>query len=806
MAAPPPPTEATSTHRPAAAAATSGGAGSKAHYVQMEVYPWTNLICNRFEFVEGDTQRAACRALLEKAATPTQIGLKAKVIPMCEDDLFWHSCEGVDEADQDGFHNCKHVECADSSAWQFLTNACAEVEIQDEIDRMYNAVCGTTRPEPPGPPTPPPKPPRPPPPPSSPEFVAFRNASTEVASDLDCEPVTYRECADAAQSLHGQNPRVSPHVEIVVNTVCTGNEDENLGVSCFVGCALGTPNFMPPQYTYLSEGADATFMSRRCADNLLHDLCLCRANPLPPPPPPLDESEPVWAGVTDDLASTIVDGVAFGQPTGYYRRVATGSAFPLSMQEGATKLFSCPYEADTEAPLCTRHCANELKFRARGFTIQGQAFAPSPPPPAPPPAPPSPPPPFPMAAFYHGANDQCTAVAADGQPPRYCADGGRGSFLPTLCPYGSQNLLCGPREDPRETNMGIPGDNSCGLPNNVCEDGGPGSVPGAIVRIHDDGRIQTLCAIGTDDGDCPQRFAVLGPESFMRNDTDTAQGSVGVPRPPAPHPPPSPPSPPAAPSPPPFFNDGTHCSSHGPFNVSYARLFGAANVTDLVIPNETCSDGGIGAQSYRIRGELYHVCDFGGQVEFCGRRAIPSRLLDGNDQVAESVAQCGSLIDNGVCDDSAAKSFQDFDGVDADGDPLYPCNLGSGEDTNDCGPRPVQFSAGAAACSLAAASASGPRRRLPTAFLRGRRLRRHRRPVCAVCIAAAPRLDGTFAPAEKRRSGQWRPPPCLDRHGGAACTSVASDNPLHTPWSRSFSAARRFSACHLSQCGAGHLE
>lgn len=471
---------------------------AKAHYVQMEVYPWTNLICNRFEFVEGDTQRAACRALLEKAATPTQIGLKAKVIPMCEDDLFWHSCEGVDEADQDGFHNCKHVECADSSAWQFLTNACAEVEMQDEIDRMYNAVCGTTRPEPPAPPTPPPKPPRPPPPPSSPEFVAFRNASAEVASDLDCEPVTYRECADAAQSLHGQNPRISPHVEIVVNTVCTGNEDENLGVSCFVGCALGTPNFMPPQYTYLSEGADATFMNRRCADNLLHDLCLCRANPLPPPPPPLDESEPVWAGVTDDLASTIVDGVAFGQPTGYYRRVATGSAFPVSMQEGSTELFSCPYEADTEAPLCTRHCANELGFRARGFTIQGQAFAPSPPPPAPPPASPSPPPPFPMAAFYHGANDQCTAIAADGQPPRYCADGGRGSFLPTLCPYGSQNLLCGPREDPRGTNMGIPGDNSCGLPNNVCEDGGPGSVPGAIVRIHDDGHIQTLCAIGTE--------------------------------------------------------------------------------------------------------------------------------------------------------------------------------------------------------------------------------------------------------------------------------------------------------------------
>ena len=172
--------------------------------------------------------------------------------------------------------------------------------------------------------------------------MVFRNASAELASDQDCEPVTYRECADAARSLYGQTPEVSPFVEIVVDAVCTGEEDENLGVSCFVGCALGAPNFMPPQYTYLTAGADATFMSKRCADNLLHPLCLCRAAPLPPPPPPLDDSEPLWAGVTDDLASTEVEGIAEGQPTGYYRRVATGTTFPPSMQEGETRLFRCP--------------------------------------------------------------------------------------------------------------------------------------------------------------------------------------------------------------------------------------------------------------------------------------------------------------------------------------------------------------------------------------------------------------------------------------------------------------------------------
>ena len=510
MAAPPPPPtdEATMPSMPPPPPPPPPLAvqAAKAHYIQTIIYPWTNLLCNPLELVEGDTQRAACRGLLELAATPTRMGLKAEVIPLCEQDLFWHSCEGIDEADQDGFVSCKHVECADSSGLDFLTNACAEVDIQDEIDRMHNAVCGTTRPEPPAPPAPPPKPPRPPPAPSAPEFVAFRNASTELASDPDCEAVTYRECADAARLLHGQTPEVSPFVEIVVNSVCTGNEDENLGVSCFVGCALGADNFMPPQYSYLTSGADATFMSSRCADNLLHPLCLCRALPLPPPPPPLDETRPTWAGVAvgDDTTTLTVDGVGGssldvtrGEPTGYFQRVATGSAFPPSMIAGTVESFYCPGDHDTGAAQCSQHCAGELGFRARGFTVQGQTYGPSPPPPTPPPAPPLPPPPLPRAGFFHGANDQCTAVAADGQPVRYCADGGKGSYLPTLCPFGSQNTLCGPRENPVDE-LRIEADNSCGLTNGVCEDGGPNSVPAAIVKIHDDGRVQTLCALGTE--------------------------------------------------------------------------------------------------------------------------------------------------------------------------------------------------------------------------------------------------------------------------------------------------------------------
>ena len=118
------------------------------------------------ELVAGDTLRAACRALLGQPPRRRKSASSQTAIPLCGD-LFKHSCDGIDEADQDGFHNCKHVECADSNAV-----LCAEVDIQDEIDRMYNAVCGTTRPEPPAPPTPPPTPPRPPPPPRR-RIVAF---------------------------------------------------------------------------------------------------------------------------------------------------------------------------------------------------------------------------------------------------------------------------------------------------------------------------------------------------------------------------------------------------------------------------------------------------------------------------------------------------------------------------------------------------------------------------------------------------------------------------------------------------------
>ena len=53
--------------------------------------------------------------------------------------------------------------------------------------------------------------------------------------------------------------------------------------------------------------------------------------------------------------------------------------------------------------------------------------------------------------------------------------------------------------DVQSNDVLVVGDNSCGSSGNgACEDGGPNSVPAAIIHVHDDGRIQTLCALATE--------------------------------------------------------------------------------------------------------------------------------------------------------------------------------------------------------------------------------------------------------------------------------------------------------------------
>ena len=77
-----------------------------------------------------------------------------------------------------------------------------------------------------------------------------------------------------------------------------------------------------------------------------------------------------------------------------------------------------------------------------------------------------------------------------------CHDGGKGSFLPTLCEFGAQCAACGFRTNTRV----IAADDSCATARNgVCEDGGYGS---AFITDTYSGGVTSVCGLGTDMTDC----------------------------------------------------------------------------------------------------------------------------------------------------------------------------------------------------------------------------------------------------------------------------------------------------------------
>ena len=96
-----------------------------------------------------DSDRVAvCREFAATLAAPRSMGLLPSVTALCEQELCYHSCGGVDGVDGDGFDVCKHVGCADSPCLDFLKRACPE-GLHDELDRLYDAVCAVGSPSPP---------------------------------------------------------------------------------------------------------------------------------------------------------------------------------------------------------------------------------------------------------------------------------------------------------------------------------------------------------------------------------------------------------------------------------------------------------------------------------------------------------------------------------------------------------------------------------------------------------------------------------------------------------------------------------
>jgi hypothetical protein len=415
-------------------------------------------------------------------------------------------------------------------------------------------------------------------------MLEVRSAAAETSSDGDCLPPTYEECLTAQQHLARSDARLSTQIEVITE-VCTGSdEDKNLGLSCFNGCSIGSTSGVPAQYHFLRAGADGTWMTHRCADNLLHPSCLCAAPPPPPPPQPAQSDGPVWAGRSERASLT-------GQPTGYYEEAIGGSTLPATWAAG-TSDYDCVGE-DNGAAQCTRFCAQELGLHAKAFTVRGQLRPPSPPPPPPPPAPPfEPQSPSAPNAVFNGASEGCVTSGTVGLSYDVCRDSGPGSTAPPVCDYGSQVRLCGHRPDVRDKDL-IIGNNDCAFANDgVCQDGGDYSE----FVLDADGQKVSLCKYGTDMNDCPLRRAVYGPNSYGT-----------APKPPYPPPPPSPAPPPGTGAPAEFLPCADTCSNYRTQDGTDVR------VADAAAP-QICSDGGLGARPVPDTGGFAFACPYGTQV------------------------------------------------------------------------------------------------------------------------------------------------------------------------------------------------
>jgi hypothetical protein len=200
-----------------------------------------------------------------------------------------------------------------------------------------------------------------------------------------------------------------------------------------VRCAYGSPG-VQPTFRFLPDGVDATHTLKRCRVSM-HPRCACANFPAPPPmliaPPPPAMFTNQW-----DMALPEVTDSSKGNVGALVQRLVNGKTLDLSLRSGPMKLYDCPGEDDGR-DTCAIHCASTHLGRVRAFTVTGENVG-SPPPSPPPPEPPSPiAPPFAASDTdkFNGCANTCTGVAED---ERFCRDGGKGSYSPALCAYGTQ--------------------------------------------------------------------------------------------------------------------------------------------------------------------------------------------------------------------------------------------------------------------------------------------------------------------------------------------------------------------------------
>ena len=305
----------------------------------------------------------------------------------------------------------------------------------------------------------------------------------------------------------------------------------------------------------------------------------------------------------------------------------------------------------------------------RAFTVTGTVESPSAPPSPPdlsPPVP-SPVPPFPP---FSECQTTCQGVAAGDTK---CRDGGKGSWLPTVCPYATQCAQCGFRESTRT----IVSDDSCATANNgVCEDGGVGSETFFDDPLYPGVGQTTNCALGTDGTDCQAR---LFPRTAQAITSEAFQGVTNeirpAPPPPMPQSPPPPPPPPGA-----FDGHRNNCTaylyedptSEGSWlldcsgtseQIAAKRANGLCAAKNSRIANQSvikCSDGGHGSAAVRFssieRAASDHDdsafgCNYGTSASSCN----PRTLDETTDTQCERV---GNNFDGG-CRDSCWVDTED---------------------------------------------------------------------------------------------------------------------------------------------------
>lgn len=552
------------------------------------VLPRTQLLCSD-ALLDADVE-LACTEFVSTLARTSRAGLGGAFTPLCAP-VCWHSCSSASGVDTDGFAACPSEDCADTPCSEFLLRECPPVA-HAAISRLHSALCGGERlPAPPLPPLPPPLPPLPPDAPPPPVGVYLRSAVDERPYHPDCAPVTYSECLEAARQLAAVDARRSSRVGVSAGP-CEGALVE--GIGCFVGCSLGSTAGEDAIFHALLTDSFSTKQSRRCADNAVHPMCLCKAVSPPTERSAADSAfaaDYVFAGLPNAVSDT-------AQHSAYFRPAAVDNVL-MPEYVGPSHRIACP-GADSGAPSCARLCAADLGAQLQAFQVHATASPPSPPvpdlPPAPPGPPPSPRPPLSIFRF-HGATEGCAnARVYSGSE---CRDGGVGSVWPPLCDYGSQNAACGPRADVGDG--AVVGENSCvSSGNGVCEDGGAGSS----FSLNAAGESVAVCGFAQDATDCPLRLAKYGPLTFSQAE-----------HPPAPAPPLVAPA-----QPPPLFPPHTFVSCNN--TCSYTAV---------------CSDGGLGA--YLVDNEF--KCDYGTSCEKCGPRQ----------NVLELRADSSQYAFNGVCDD-----------------------------------------------------------------------------------------------------------------------------------------------------------